>query len=183
MLLAAVVFLPARPAGTAAGALRSHAVSLTSVQPSDMNQTELKEAEDGDVHLFFLVGQSNMVGLGNGSALSAELLQRLQDLSRLTDPAPPVSFYAANNAGGASTTYGSTTCGAGISWKPLSSSYATKEAPTMDKTDGDSLWIEQVERLPLAPVLSCKYEQDLMRPGHALWTRDFVWSSAQRAVA
>lgn len=34
----------------------------------------------------------------------------------------------------------------------------------MDKTDGDSLWIEQVERLPLAPVLSCKYEQDLMRP-------------------
>ena len=38
-------------------------------------------AASGDVHLYFLAGQSNMVGLANGSALSAALMARLQDLS------------------------------------------------------------------------------------------------------
>ena len=48
------------------------------MQPGAPAGASAAQDVDGDVHLFFLVGQSNMVGFGNGSALSAELLNRLQ---------------------------------------------------------------------------------------------------------
>lgn len=120
------------------------------MQPGAPAGASAAQAVDGDVHLFFLVGQSNMVGFGNGSALSAELLNRLQGLSRLTDPAPPVSFYAATHAGGASTTYGSASCVMD----------SEKGHRIMDRMDRD---FQPVERLPLAPVQACRWEQDILR--------------------
>ena len=103
-------------------------------------------AASGDVHLYFLAGQSNMVGLGNGSALSAALMARLQDLSRPEDPAAPITYYAATHAGGASTSYGRASCVMN----------SERDHRVLDRSSPD---FQKVERLPFAPVTACEWER------------------------
>ena len=103
-------------------------------------------AASGDVHLYFLAGQSNMVGLANGSAVSAALMARLQDLSRPEDPAAPITYYAATHAGGASTSYARKSCVMN----------SERDHRVLDRSSPD---FQKVERLPFAPVTACDWER------------------------
>ena len=103
-------------------------------------------AASGDVHLYFLAGQSNMVGLANGSALSAALMARLQDLSQPEDPAAPITYYAATHAGGASTSYARKSCVMN----------SERDHRVLDRSSRD---FQKVERLPFGPVTACDWER------------------------
>ena len=119
--------------------------ALQPVGLSGASSSTLAAASD-DVHLYFMAGQSNMVGFGNGSALSAELMARLQDLSRPGDPAAPITYYAATHAGGASTSYGRTSCVMN----------SERDQRVLDRSSPD---FQKVERLPFAPVTACEWER------------------------
>ena len=106
--------------------------------------------EGGDVYAFFLAGQSNMVGRGNGTALSGELLQMLLSLSSPDDQDAPIAFYAANMAGAASTSYRDSLCSMGSEHR-----YST--------LDVRSRSFQPIERLPLTPVKSCDWERVIFR--------------------
>ena len=133
-----------RVCGTHARMRRAGGAALQPVGLSAASST-LAAASD-DVHLYFMAGQSNMVGLGNGSALSAELMARLQDLSRPGDPAAPITYYAATHAGGASTSYGRKSCVMN----------SERNQRVLDRSSPD---FQKVERLPFAPVTACEWER------------------------
>ena len=101
-------------------------------------RSALQAEGDKDVHLFFLAGQSNMVGFGNGSVLSSDLLRQLRTLSQPEDPR--VALYAAADALGAATARGRETC-------------------TFDKMRRGTNFQEPAERVPLAPVEACRWER------------------------
>ena len=115
------------------------------LQPVSLFATGATTDTGDDVHLYFLAGQSNMVGLGNGSALSAELTARLQALSRPGDPTAPITYYAATHAGGASTSYSRASCVMN----------SERDQRVLDRKSPD---FQKVERLPFAPVTSCHWE-------------------------
>ncbi len=108
------------------------------VQPATRAYADGTPANASILHLYLLVGQSNMVGRGNGADVSRELLGKLNSIGSRTDLDAPVTFYAAGMAGAGSTSYADTGCTLGFEHN-----YPVLEV-------GSSAF-QPVERLTLAP--------------------------------
>ena len=86
-------------------------VSPDAIQPLDLEGGEAGSGgADDEVMVFLLAGQSNMVGRGNGTALSKSLLRRLHSLSDPKKGDCPIGYYAAGLAGAGSTSYNASVC-------------------------------------------------------------------------
>ena len=120
------------------------------VQPAGRAYGANLPANASVLHLYLLVGQSNMVGRGNGDDLSRELAGKLNAVGGLANPDAPVAFYAAGMAGAGSTSYASTGCTLGFE----------HSEPVLDVS---SSAFQPIERLPLAPVESCGWEKSAMQ--------------------
>lgn len=134
----------------ASTAIEPHATLNGPVQPADRAHADHTPANASILHLYLLVGQSNMVGRGNGNDLSRELLGKLSTVASMTDPNAPIAFYAAGMAGAGSTSYANTGCTLGFE----------HSSPVLEV--GSSAF-QPIERLPLAPVESCGWEKSAMR--------------------
>ena len=108
------------------------------------------DGADDDVMVFLLAGQSNMVGRGNGSALSKKLLRRLHSLSDPTKDDSPIGYYAAGLAGASSTSYNDSVCSMGIEHR-------------QKVFDLRSSAFQPIERMRLAPVDGCAWEKAIFR--------------------
>ena len=121
------------------------------IQPLDVDGSNVgSDGADDEVLVFLLAGQSNMVGRGNGSALSTTLLQRLRSLSNLKSRDSPIAYYAAGLAGAGSTSYNETVCSMGIEHR----------YPVFDPR---SSAFQPIERMTLAPVEGCVWEKSIFR--------------------
>ena len=90
-------------------------VKLDAIQPLDFEGGGPGSGgADDEVMVFLLAGQSNMVGRGNGTALSESLLRRLHSLSDPKKDDSPIGYYAAGLAGAGSTSYNDSVCAMGI---------------------------------------------------------------------
>ena len=116
----------------------SAAETIYAVQAETLPSASPSPAPHRFRYLYFLAGQSNMLGRGNGSALSDELLERLDSLGSISGPDAPMSFWASGLAGGASTSYANRSCEMGYEH------HHSVLSP-------DSVDFLPVERLPLAP--------------------------------
>ena len=112
--------------------------TIYAVQAETLPSARPSTAPHRFLYLYFLAGQSNMLGRGNGSALSDELLERLDSLGSISGPDAPMSFWASGLAGGASTSYANRSCEMGYEH------HHSVLSP-------DSVDFLPVERLPLAP--------------------------------
>ena len=108
------------------------------------------DGADDDVMVFLLAGQSNMVGRGNGSALSKKLLRRLHSLSDPTKEDSPIGYYAAGLAGASSTSYNDSVCSMGIEHR-------------QKVFDLRSSAFQPIERMRLGPVDGCAWEKAIFR--------------------
>ena len=125
------------------------AVSRDAIQPLDPKAGS-GGADDEEVMVFLLAGQSNMVGRGNGSALSEHLLRRLHSLSDPKKGDSPIGYYAAGLAGAGSTSYNDSVCSMGIEHR----------YPVFDLR---SSAFQPIERMRLAPVEGCAWEKSIFR--------------------
>ena len=126
-------------------------VSLDAIQPLDFEGGGPGSVGANDeVMVFLLAGQSNMVGRGNGSALSENLLRRLHSLSDPSKDDSPIGYYAAGLAGAGSTSYNDSVCSMGIEHR----------YPVFDLR---SSAFQPIERMRLAPVEGCVWEKAIFR--------------------
>ena len=125
-------------------------VSPHAIQPLDLEGRAMSGGSDDEVMVFLLAGQSNMVGRGNGTALSKSLLRRLHSLSDPKKGDCPIGYYAAGLAGAGSTSYNDSVCSMGIEHR----------YPVFDLR---SSAFQPIERMRLAPVEGCVWEKTIFR--------------------